>query len=90
MRLVDTKRVESQIFCCCWWQNCCESHWCRGLELSRGRAGAVQDRAGKIRGAVIEIEAINQGLSKHQEVSFTPVMKVEKFIVIFCNLFGAI
>ena len=31
-----------------------------------------------------------QGLSKHQEVCFTPVTKVEKLIVIFCDLFGAI
>ena len=33
---------------------------------------------------------LNQGLSKHQEVCFTPVTKVEKFIVIFGHLFGAI
>ena len=33
---------------------------------------------------------LDQGLRKHQEVWFTPVTKVEKFIVIFCDLFGAI
>ena len=31
-----------------------------------------------------------QSLSKHQKVCFTPVTKVEKMIVIFCDLFGAI
>ena len=33
---------------------------------------------------------IDQGLRKHQEACFTPVTKMEKIIVIFCNLFGAI
>ena len=37
----------------------------------------------------VEID-IYQGLSKHQEVCFNPVTKVEKFIVIFWDLFGAI
>ena len=31
-----------------------------------------------------------QGLSKHQEVSSTPVTKVTKLIVVFWDLFGAI
>ena len=35
-------------------------------------------------------DSINQGLRKHQEVCFTPVTKVEKLIVIFCDLFNAI
>ena len=34
--------------------------------------------------------SINQGLSKHQEVGFTPVTKVPKFIVVFWDLLGAI
>ena len=39
---------------------------------------------------VVVILIIDQGLSKHQEVCFTPLTKVEKLIVIFCDLFGAI
>ena len=33
---------------------------------------------------------IYQGLSKHQEVCFTPVTKIPKLIVVFWDLFGAI
>ena len=33
---------------------------------------------------------LNQGLRKHQEVCFTPMTKVEKLIVIFCDLFDTI
>ena len=33
---------------------------------------------------------LNQYLSKHQEVRFTPVMKVKKVIVVFLDLLGAI
>ena len=33
---------------------------------------------------------LDQGLSKHQEVSYTPVTKVKKIIVGFWDLFGAI
>ena len=32
---------------------------------------------------------LDQGLSKHQEVSFTPVTKVKTLIVIFWDLLGA-
>ena len=32
---------------------------------------------------------LNQGLSKHQEVSSTPVTKVKKIIVVFWDLLGA-
>ena len=34
--------------------------------------------------------SVYQGLSKHQEVSSTPVMKVKKLIVVFWDLLGAI
>ena len=34
--------------------------------------------------------SLNQGLSKHQEVCFTPVTKVEKNIVIFWDFFDKI
>ena len=33
---------------------------------------------------------LDQGLSKHQEVSSTPVTKVKKLIVVFWDLLGAI
>ena len=33
---------------------------------------------------------LDQGLNKHQEVSSTPVTKVKKIIVLFCDLLGAI
>ena len=33
---------------------------------------------------------LNQGLSKHQEVCFTPVTKITKLILAFWDLFGAI
>ena len=36
------------------------------------------------------LQALYEGLSKYQEVCFTPVTKVEKLIVIFWDLFGAI
>ena len=34
--------------------------------------------------------SLDQGLSKHQEVGFTPVTKILKLIVIFWDLVGAI
>ena len=37
----------------------------------------------------MSVVCINQGLSKHQEVSFTSVMKVTKVIVVFWDLHGA-
>ena len=36
------------------------------------------------------LETINQGLSKHPEVCFTPVTKVPKLIAVFWDLVGAI
>ena len=38
----------------------------------------------------IEFVYIYQGLSKHQEVGFTPVMKVTTLILVFFDLIGAI
>ena len=35
-------------------------------------------------------DCLDQGLSKHQEVSSTPVTKVKKIIVVFWDLLGAI
>ena len=34
--------------------------------------------------------SLDQGLSKHQEVGFTPVTKIPKLILVFCDLVGAI
>ena len=47
-----------------------------------GVAGAV------LQSLLLQINSINLGLSKRQEVCFTPLTKVEKFIVIFLDLFG--
>ena len=38
----------------------------------------------------LRMGTLHQGLSKHQELCFTPVTKVEKLNETFCNLFGAI
>ena len=67
------------------------------------RRPADRDRGGRPRGSVFKNTRQNrvkirekkklyiyQGLSKHQEVCFTPVTKVKKLIVIFCDLFVAI
>ena len=39
---------------------------------------------------VLKFLSLNERLSKHQEVCFTHVTKVEKLIVIFWDFFGAI
>ena len=39
---------------------------------------------------IYNYDILYQGLSKHQEVCFTPVTKIPKLIVVFCDPFGAI
>ena len=38
----------------------------------------------------LRVFTLHQGLSKHQEVSSTPVTNVKKMIVVFWDLLGAI